>query len=149
MPRKNKNVCIVCSIMPERSRYKYCSNTCQLEFQRRVYIEKWKRGEITGLSSIGTVSVPVKEFLRKKYGNKCVLCGWSIINSKTGIVPLVADHIDGNWRNNVESNLRLLCPNCDSLTPTYGASNRGNGRPHRRVSNRVSEGRLFSKIKPN
>ncbi len=101
------------------------------------------------MSSIGTVSVNVKEYLRKKYGNRCVLCGWSIINTKTGIVPLVADHIDGNWRNNIESNLRLLCPNCDSLTPTYGGSNKGNGRTNRIVSKRVSEGRLFVRTKPN
>ncbi len=149
MPRKNKNVCLVCSTVPGRSRYTYCSNKCQLEFQRRTYIEKWKLGEISGLSSIGTVSVNVKEYLRKKYGNRCVLCGWSIINTKTGIVPLVADHIDGNWRNNIESNLRLLCPNCDSLTPTYGGSNKGNGRTNRIVSKRVSEGRLFVRTKPN
>ncbi len=149
MPRKNKNVCPVCSTMPERSRYMYCSNKCQLEFQRRRYIEKWKSGEISGLSNIGTVSVVVKEYLRKKYDNKCVLCGWSIMNLKTGIVPLVADHIDGNWRNNVESNLRLLCPNCDSLTPTYGGSNKGYGRVNRAVSKRVSEGRLLSRVLPN
>ena len=65
------------------------------------------------------------------------------MNLKTGLVPLVADHIDGNWRNNVENNLRLLCPNCDSLTPTYAGSNRGNGRKARILSNRAKEGREF------
>jgi len=33
------------------------------------------------------------------------------------------DHIDGNWRNNRRKNLRFLCPNCHTQTPTYG--NRG------------------------
>ena len=78
------------------------------------------------------------------------MCGWAEINIKTGKVPLVADHIDGNWRNNTEENLRLVCPNCDSLSPTYAALNRGNGRKHRAISNRVKEGRIlmqkYSKI---
>lgn len=34
-------------------------------------------------------------------------------------IPLELDHIDGNHSNNTLSNLRLLCPNCHTLTPTY------------------------------
>jgi len=30
------------------------------------------------------------------------------------------NHIDGNKENNHLSNVRILCPNCHSLTPTYG-----------------------------
>jgi hypothetical protein len=92
--------------------------------------------------------VYVKKYLRQKFGNKCVLCGWAKINPKTGKVPLVADHIDGNWRNNIESNLRLLCPNCDALSPTYAGLNRGNGRKNRVLSKRAEEGRLFIKKMP-
>jgi hypothetical protein len=58
---------------------------------------------------------------------------------------LVADHIDGNWRNNTEENLRLLCPNCDSLTHTFSALNKGNGREHRAVSKRALEARMLNK----
>ena len=148
MPKKIRIKCPICGREPARSYYKYCSNTCQLEFQRRKYIERWKSGELSGLSSIGTVSVHVKKYLRDKFSNKCVICGWSTINAKTGIVPLVADHIDGNWRNNIDSNLRLLCPNCDSLTPTYSGLNKGHGRVNRKVSKRVLEGRALMEIKP-
>lgn len=143
IPRSN---CLVCSKETARSGYKYCSNLCQFEYQRRDYLSKWKEGKESGLIAIGVVSIHVKRYLREKYGNKCCLCGWSKTNSKSGIVPLVADHVDGNWRNNAEENLRLVCPNCDSLSPTYAALNKGNGRPNRRISNRAHEaGELYRK----
>lgn len=37
---------------------------------------------------------------------------------------LHVDHIDGNYRNNSQSNLRFLCPNCHSQTETYGSRNK-------------------------
>ncbi len=142
-PKKSRNPCLVCGKEPAGASYKYCSNACQLEYQHKHYIEKWKAGDTNGITSIGVVSVHIKNYLREKFSNKCCSCGWSKVNPKSGSVPLVADHIDGNWRNNVESNLRLLCPNCDSLSPTFAGLNRGNGRRFRVLSNRVKEARLL------
>ena len=143
--KKPRKPCLVCGKEPERARYKYCSNACQLEFQFQSYIKNWRAGKVTGLQSIGTVNPYIKRYLRRKFGDRCQICGWSQVNPKSGLVPLVADHIDGNWRNNIESNLRLLCPNCDSLTPTYAGLNRGNGRSNRVLSKRAKEGRLLIK----
>jgi hypothetical protein len=39
-------------------------------------------------------------------------------------IPLELDHIDGNHQNNTLDNLRLLCPNCHSLTPTFRGKNK-------------------------
>ncbi len=125
--RKPRTPCPVCGKEPYRSYYKYCSNKCQAEYQYQQYIQKWKKGDLSGLQSIGVVTPPVKRYLRTKFGNKCSMCNWSKVNPTTKVVPLVADHIDGDWRNNTESNLRLICSNCDSL----GALNKGKGRSQR------------------
>jgi len=39
-------------------------------------------------------------------------------------IPLELDHIDGNHQNNALENLRLLCPNCHALTPTFRGKNK-------------------------
>lgn len=148
MPKKPRPLCKNCLNETARAGYTYCSNKCQGEFEYKVHLQRWKAGEVTGLQSLGIVSTYIKRYLRKKFGDKCCLCGWSVINVKTGKVPLVADHIDGNWRNNTENNLRLICPNCDAISPTYAGLNRGKGRKHRVVSRRAIEGRLYKGAAP-
>jgi hypothetical protein len=49
-------------------------------------------------------------------------------------LPLILDHRDGNRYDNSPSNLRFLCPNCDSQLPTRGGANRG------RVRGRTDDG---------
>lgn len=66
-------------------------------------------------------------------GDTCVECGTgSEWNGKP--LTLDLDHIDGNWKNNLPENLRLLCPNCHTQTPTYSYKNHNketcaNGHP--------------------
>lgn len=51
-------------------------------------------------------------------GHKCERCKrtkWVSGNA----IPLELEHIDGNNKNNVRANLKLLCPNCHSQTKTW------------------------------
>jgi 5-methylcytosine-specific restriction endonuclease McrA len=41
------------------------------------------------------------------------------------------NHIDGDSKNNVYSNLEFLCPNCHSQTPNFRALNRKSTREYR------------------
>jgi len=148
MLKKLRADCMNCGRKTSYSGYKYCSNRCQADYQYKMYIQEWLAGQKTGLQGHGVVSRHVKRYLREKYDNKCCICRWSKVNPVTGETPLVADHIDGNWRNNIECNLRLICPNCDSLTPTYAGLNRGKGREQRALSKRAQAGRFFVTARP-
>jgi hypothetical protein len=59
----------------------------------------------------------IKKWLKEEKNNTCEMCGISEWNGK--ILPMEVDHIDGNTKNNNLSNLRVLCPNCHSQTPTW------------------------------
>ena len=110
----------------------YCNSKCAADHKSEQVIESWLKGESSGLGSGGLVTGAVKNWLRKTRGDCCELCGWAEVNPVTGKVPVHADHIDGDWRNNRPENLRLICPNCDSLQPTYQALNKGKGRSQRK-----------------
>lgn len=44
----------------------------------------------------------------------------------------VLDHIDGDASNSSRSNLRLVCPNCDSQLPTFKSRNKNSARNKRK-----------------
>lgn len=111
------------------------------ELGYRSFIAAWKSGMHNGSKSPNQTCMSnyLKRYIFEKYSSKCVECGWSKINPKTGKIPLHVDHIDGDWKNNTEINLRLLCPNCHSLTPNYGSLNNGKGRPRPLPKSNIAE----------
>ncbi len=79
------------------------------------------------------ISDHVRKYLFDKFGSKCSDCGWNKVNIHSGKIPLEVDHIDGNFNNCHEDNLKLVCPNCHSLTPTFRALNIGKGNSRLRT----------------
>ena len=113
----------------------YCNNTCQAHFQSKKKVKLWLEGKnfIRG----GGASLPrwMRTYLMEEVNQKCQSCGWGEINPHTGNVSLEIDHIDGDALNNSKDNLRVLCPNCHSLTKTYkNSGGRKSSRTYRGIS---------------
>lgn len=68
----------------------------------------------------------IRRVLIKLHGNICMVCNLPGLWQNEPIV-LIVDHKDGNAANNSPNNVRLLCPNCNSQTPTFSGRNKGNG----------------------
>ena len=128
--------CNNCEVeLTKRHQKSFCSNKCQGDFKYRNYIKKWKQGNVDGSRGIvaRNISGHLKRYMLEKFGEKCSLCGWDERHPNTGRVPIEIDHVDGNAENNLEKNLRLLCPNCHSLTSSFKNLNKGHGRRWRMV----------------
>lgn len=128
------NLCMNCNVSIS-NRSKYCSNKCQRDYEYYTFIKKWKSGIVSGSKSNGDeISNFIRKYLFDKFSNSCSSCGFDKVNPFSNRSVLEVEHINGNPNDNNEVNLTLLCPNCHSLTSTFRALNKGNGRKHRRES---------------
>lgn len=118
----------------------YCSHSCSATIsnvnRKKVTEKKLSKHSLKLLDfKQGLVShrTTIRNLLIETVGNRCAICNmenqWQ---SKT--LVFVVDHIDGNASNNMPTNLRLLCPNCNSQTDTFCGRNKGKGRGTRGLS---------------
>ena len=128
---RNISCCLNCGKELSKRQEKYCCNKCQNEYQYKKYIERWQAGLENGLKGLYQLSNYIERYIREKYNNQCCKCGWCEINIFTNNVPLEIHHKDGDYTNNTEGNLELLCPNCHSLTNTYKNALNHKGRQGR------------------
>lgn len=110
------------------AKQQFCNTKCQQSLKYKERVDEWLSGKVVKSGPWGAIPKFIKRYLFEKYNSKCCICGRGERNEFTGTIPLEVDYIDGNSENNIESNLRLICPNCHSLTSTYRGANRGHGR---------------------
>lgn len=91
--------------------------------QKLIYLKKLEK---TNFENLPLGSIYNKLLLEQN--NKCLHCGLSEWLDKP--IKLELDHIDGNNRNNIRENVRLLCPNCHSLTENFRGRNINKNRTY-------------------
>jgi hypothetical protein len=101
--------------------------------------ENWGHGQIKPLRPLEEILVEHSTYTNSsclkrrliKEGvleNKCVLCGLGPIwNGKP--LSLTLDHENGTSDDNRRENLRILCPNCHSQTPTFAGKRHKKTKP--------------------
>ena len=120
--QKQTKICSFCEKeYPARFKNrKYCSRKCHNDSKIHKIL-------VTGsFNSSWNNNRSIRNYLIQTYGNNCMICNQSGNNWNGKPITLVVDHIDGKADNWSVSNIRLVCPNCDSQLPTFKGRNVGN-----------------------
>ena len=128
---RNIKYCVNCKNILHVGK-KYCSLKCEQDYHRKTRDDLF-------LSSGEGSKITIKRFLITTFGRQCSICKNEKWLDKP--MPLELDHINGNSSDNSKENVRMLCPNCHSFTPTYKGRNKGKGRYSRRM--RYREGKSY------
>jgi hypothetical protein len=118
--------CGHCGDELSRRNPKYCSNRCQKACEWGIVC---KAIVDSGVIPRGSHKL-AKRWFRERAGHQCAICRGTEWAGQP--IPLMLDHIDGNSGNWTVNNLRMICPNCDALLPTFKNRNKGKGRAVRR-----------------
>lgn len=81
----------------------------------------WNKGQRLKDWSEYTRTAPMKKHLIVERGNVCESCGRSEWMGKE--IKLELHHLDGDRTHNQPENLKLMCPNCHSMTDNWRVPN--------------------------
>ena len=99
-----------------------CYKTLNQDVKDRM---AWSRGKILNVNFSYCGKGNHKKYLINERGHSCESC-----KNDTWLgepIPLELEHRDGDNKNNVKSNLLLLCPNCHAKTEFYRGRNINKG----------------------
>jgi len=145
---KNPNICLECWSVIEvktfvhEARWKrFCNQVCSWKYFWKLNRAEWDK--ITKMNTIKDTNLKylngikvnkdmfycpsiIKRVLVEEFGHKCMNCGLSKWLDKD--IPLELHHEDGDCKNNLITNLKLLCPNCHTFTDNYKSKNKKSTR---------------------
>ena len=126
-----KDYCIVCG---KPLSYGHKTEYCQkhlIEHNRQEKIKTWLETGSVGMTVDTTIRGAIRDYILEQQKHKCAICG---MENKWNNKPLnfILDHIDGDASNSCRSNVRLICPNCDSQLDTYKSKNKNSTRNARK-----------------
>lgn len=124
--KKDKiHTCLNCGkefIVKEGTYGKFCCNECACSYKHKIGYERILSGDESVMRPMFSLR-PYKEDILKEQGGVCAICGIKQEWNGKGLV-FILDHIDGYASHNYRSNLRCICPNCDSQLDTYKSKNK-------------------------
>lgn len=107
----------------------YCRD-CRKRHEDANRISHWLKTGDTGYAIQSTIRGVIRDYIYKEQDYKCAICNLpNVWNNQE--LHFILDHIDGDASNGERSNLRLICPNCDSQLDTYKSRNRNSARVSR------------------
>lgn len=103
----------------------FCCRECSSEYKKEQNYKYYLKHQEEFNGKLGIKWI--KPHLFREQNGKCAICGMSA-NWNGKPLVLILDHIDGRAKNNLRSNIRLICPNCDSQLDTYKSKNKNSDR---------------------
>ena len=108
----------------------YCAEHL-VQHRQEERIANWLETGDIGLNPDCTVGPVFRKYILEEQNNCCAICGMQPVWNNKALV-FILDHIDGDAAHSERSNLRLICPNCDSQLPTYKSKNKNSSRTKRK-----------------
>lgn len=135
--RKLKYYCNKCKKEISRNNQSSLCFDCIQDNQYQERVDAWLKAG--NLNLVGRPRGYVRKYFYIKQNYKCAICGLpNTWNEKH--IEFVLDHINGRANDHSPSNLRLICPNCDSQLDTFKSRNKNSTRIYDKI-NRLNKWR--------